>query len=65
MRCNIATKVLKALEEMVTSLSIKKCLVRSYLGANKRVCIYKTGRLALKRSELKNLVIMLDDCLFI
>lgn len=64
MRCDTATKTLKDLEELVTSLSITKCPVRLYLGANKRVYIYTTGCLASKRSESKkDLVIMPDDCL--
>lgn len=37
MRCNTATEVLKALEETVTSLLIKKCLIGFYLGADVRV----------------------------
>lgn len=40
MRCNTATKALKDLEEMVTSLSVKKCPVRLYLGANKSLYLH-------------------------
>lgn len=64
MSYNTATKVLKALEEIVISLQIKKCPVRLYLRANKGVYIYTAGCLTLKRNELKKiLVIILDDCL--